>query len=149
MKLYLSFIMLFLNNNVINCFSLSKKKIYKKQTLKCFNPFNDINNIEFSNKLSGNNEIISDFGSFIENNEKVLGRKIVTEISTLLPRVDSIGHNILHANNEFISTILGNGLLSDETKKIIILMSIKLAQQGDDFGSILLQQYYNIVDKCL
>jgi len=31
----------------------------------------------------------------------------------------------------------------------LILTSIKMAQYGDDFGSYLLQMYYDIVDKSL
>lgn len=81
--------------------------------------------------------------------EKYIGRIIVEKISALLPHVDSIGHNILHANNEFINYILEHNLFSDETKKSIILGSIRLAQYGDDAGSHLLQLYYNIVEKCL
>ncbi len=38
--------------------------------------------------------------------DKYLGKLIVEKISALLPKVDSIGHNILHANNEFIDYIL-------------------------------------------
>lgn len=81
--------------------------------------------------------------------EKYIGRIIVEKISALLPHVDSIGHNILHANNEFINYILEHNLFNDATKKSIILSSIRLAQYGDDAGSHLLQLYYNIVEKCL
>ena len=77
------------------------------------------------------------------------GEKIVKSISSLLPRVDSIGHKVLHANNEFINSILSMDTISDDLKKDIILFSIKLAQQGDDMGSVLLQWYYDLVDKCL
>ena len=34
-------------------------------------------------------------------------------------------------------------------KKNIVLGSIKLAILGDNMGSVLLQLYYDIVDKCL
>ena len=76
-------------------------------------------------------------------------RSIVEQISSLLPKVDSIGHNVLHANNEFINYILEHNIFDDITKKNIILLSIKMAQMGDNFGSYILQIYYNIVDKCL
>ena len=81
--------------------------------------------------------------------EKYIGRIVVEKISALLPHVDSIGHNILHANNEFINYILEHDLFNDATKKSIILGSIRLAQYGDDAGSHLLQLYYDIVEKCL
>ena len=82
-------------------------------------------------------------------NDKTSGKILVEKISALLPKVDSIGHNVLHANNEFIDYILNNTNYSDIMKKNIILASIKLAIIGDQFGSELLQLYYNIVDKCL
>jgi len=81
--------------------------------------------------------------------DKYLGKLIVEKISALLPKVDSIGHNILHANNEFIDYILNDTNLSEIMKKNIVLSSIKLAIAGDNMGSSLLQLYYDIVDKCL
>ena len=71
---------------------------------------------------------------------------MVKQLSASLPHVDSIGHNILHANNIFINDILNNPYLSHEMQKMIILTSIKLAQYGDNMGSSLLELYYNIVD---
>ena len=81
--------------------------------------------------------------------DKYLGKIIVETISAQLPNVDSIGHNVLRANNEFINTILNNPTLSEPVKKMIVLASIKLAIMGDNMGSTLLQLYYDIVDKCL
>ena len=78
-----------------------------------------------------------------------IGVKVVKGISSMLPKVDNIGHNILHANNEFINDILNNNMIDHDTQKFIILSSIKLAQYGDDMGSSLLQLYYDIVDKSL
>ena len=78
-----------------------------------------------------------------------VGNSVVKSISAALPHVDNIGHNILHANNIFINDILNNPILDHDTQKAIILFSIKLAQQGDDMGSHLLQMYYNIVDYSL
>jgi hypothetical protein len=78
-----------------------------------------------------------------------VGNSVVKGISAALPHVDNIGHNILHANNIFINDILNNPILDHDAQKAIILFSIKLAQQGDDMGSHLLQMYYNIVDYSL
>ena len=77
------------------------------------------------------------------------GKEIVLQVSASLPNFDSVGHNILSANHDFIQTILGDEHLSHETKKSIVLLSIKLSQYGDDMGSYILQQYYNLVDACL
>lgn len=86
----------------------------------------------------------------IQHDIKVnVGNNVVKTISGALPRVDNIGHNILHANNIFINDILNNPMLDHDTQKAIILFSIKLAQHGDDMGSQLLQMYYNIVDYSL
>lgn len=78
--------------------------------------------------------------------KQTVGKKIVLQLSSLLPKVDTIGHDILHANNKFVVDVLANEQMSHEFKKDIILLSIKLAQHGDDIGSFFLQQYYNIVD---
>ena len=71
------------------------------------------------------------------------------KVSGFLPHFDSIGHKILHANNEFVSKILLDTSLPDIVKKDLILFSIKMAQHGDDFGSVLLQLYYDIVNNSL
>lgn len=81
--------------------------------------------------------------------DKYLGKLIVEKISAFLPKVDTIGHNVLHANNEFIEYILNDTNLSEIMKKKIVLMSIQLAIMGDNMGSTFLQLYYDIVDKCL
>ena len=85
----------------------------------------------------------------VDDKSHKLGQAVVRYVSSYLPKVDSIGHNILHANNEFISDVLNNHMLSPQLQKNIILASIKLAQMGDDMGSHMLQWYYNIVDYSL
>ena len=90
------------------------------------------------------NSVVSELAT-----NKKIGRFIVNSISSLLPKVDSIGHNVLHANNVFISDILGSEIIPENLKRDIILSSIKLAICGDNFGSHLLEFYYNIVDACL
>tara|TARA_B100001057_G_C22266043_1_gene725100 strand:+ start:56 stop:514 length:459 start_codon:yes stop_codon:yes gene_type:complete len=77
------------------------------------------------------------------------GNEVVKLISGGLPHVDSIGHNILHANNIYINNILNNPNIPHDLQKMLILTSIKLAQYGDDMGSGLLTLYYNLVDYCL
>lgn len=94
-------------------------------------------------------EFLLDLSNKLDEQQRIIGKKIVIEISSLLPHFDGIGHQVLHANNEFISHILSLPDMSDEVKKDIILLSIKFAQYGDNFGSYLLQMYYDIVDKSL
>ena len=99
--------------------------------------------------ISHNCHLLEHTNQFIEEHNKILGKKVVLGISSLLPKVDTIGHKVLHANNEFISDILSHDVLNDHLKKEIVLASIRLAQYGDDMGSHLLQMYYNIVESCL
>lgn len=85
----------------------------------------------------------------LEHFKQEYGEDIVLQISSLLPKLDTVGHDILRANHDYIQSVLNNEVLSHETKKTAILLSIKLAQYGDDFGSQVLQGYYNLVDACL
>ena len=94
-------------------------------------------------------EFFLSLSSKLDEQQRVIGKKVVIEISSLLPHFDGIGHQVLHANNEFISHILSLQDISDDLKKDIILLSIKFAQYGDNFGSFLLQLYYDIVNYSL
>ena len=78
-----------------------------------------------------------------------IGKDVVLSVSAALPKFDTIGHKILSANHDFIYDILHNEVLSSPMKKEIILLSIRLAQMGDDMGSQILQYYYNLVDASL
>ena len=132
--------------SINNSYSYNLPISYTNRPIKINN--NNNNNI----KLSLKDDLLINLDNLLDmemKNNKQLGRIIVEQISSLLPKVDSIGHNILHANNEFINYILEHNLFDDATKKSIILASIRLAQYGDDAGSQILQLYYNMVDKCL
>ena len=101
-------------------------------------------------------QISSSFFPFLELREETLmeakqeiGKEAVLQLSSLLPKLDTVGHDILRANHDFIQDVLHNELLNHEAKKTAILWSIKLAQYGDDMGSHVLQQYYDIVNACL
>ena len=87
--------------------------------------------------------------TIIDVTGKEIGYNVVKSISSILPHVDSIGHKILHADNELIVYIINMDKIPHELKAYIILLSIKFAQYGDHFGSHMLQLYYNIVEKCL
>lgn len=117
------------------------------------NLLKDYSSLELANKVTSENvdKKFSLWEYFDKiNHDKELGINIVKQISSFLPKVDTIGHKVLHANNEFINDILNLGdHVPHDTKKSIILLSIKMAQMGDDFGSHLLQIYYDLVDKCL
>ena len=85
----------------------------------------------------------------IDDYKAALGKQFVINLSSLLPKVDTIGHDVLQANNRFIVEVLSYPNVPDDVKKQVILLSIKLAQCGDDLGSVFLQQYYNLVDHFL
>ena len=85
----------------------------------------------------------------IDNYKTAMGKQFVINLSSLLPKVDTIGHDVLQANNRFIVDVLSYPNVPDDVKKQVILLSIKLAQYGDDLGSVFLQQYYNLVDHFL
>tara|TARA_A100001035_G_C27787012_1_gene504969 strand:+ start:2078 stop:2548 length:471 start_codon:yes stop_codon:yes gene_type:complete len=84
------------------------------------------------------------------NLQKEIGKKIVTDLSSVIPKLD-IGYDVLHANNKFIVKVLSldEHYVPHEIKKDIILLSIKLAQNADELGSYLFQQYYNLVDSVI
>ncbi len=85
----------------------------------------------------------------IEHIKTDIGKRLVIKLSSLLPKVDSIGHDVLQANNRFIVDVLSYPNIPDDVKKEVILLSIKIAQYGDDLGSVFLQQYYDLVDRFL
>ena len=82
--------------------------------------------------------------------KKEIGKKIVTDLSSVIPKLD-IGYDVLHANNKFIVKVLSldEHYVPHEIKTDIILLSIKLAQNADELGSYLFQQYYNLVDSVI
>lgn len=116
-----------------------------------FFPFdsNDINT--HFNTIANNNiyDTIINYQEHYEECFKHLGQNIVIKISSMLPNFDSVGHKVLHANNELIIKILSNPHLTDTLKKSLILTAIRLAQYGDNMGSAILELYYKIVDSCL
>ncbi len=140
-------------------FKLDTSKIQVQEIFFPFESHNDIlrNSIESSNlqensfleSVDNNNDIFEGLKTAIALKEKAIGKYVVMKVSAFLPSFDSIGHKILHANNEFVSKILLDQHLPHELKKDLILFSIKMAQNGDDFGSYLLQMYYDIVNNSL
>ena len=77
------------------------------------------------------------------------GIQVVKSISSLLPKLDCIAPQILHANDQIIDMALNSDWLPADLQKKIVLNSIKFSQFGDNVGSYFLQMYYDLVDKCL
>ena len=89
--------------------------------------------------------------------EKILGSEftqanskiIVQSLSNTLPQFDSISHIVLNTNSKLISYVLNNEFIPPQIKKDIILLTIKMTQEGDNMGGQILELYYNIVNHIL
>lgn len=74
---------------------------------------------------------------------------MIKSMSDTLPQFDSISHIVLNTNSRLISYVLEDELIPPQIKKDIILLTIKMTQEGDNMGGQILELYYNIVDKIL
>jgi len=89
--------------------------------------------------------------------EKILGSEftqanskiIVQSLSNTLPQFDSISHIVLNTNSKLISYVLNDEFIPPQIKKDIILLTIKMTQEGDNMGGHILELYYNIVNHIL
>jgi hypothetical protein len=89
--------------------------------------------------------------------EKILGSEItqanskiiVQSLSNTLPQFDSISHIVLNTNSRLISYVLNDEFIPPQIKKDIILLTIKMTQEGDNMGGQILELYYNIVNHIL
>lgn len=82
---------------------------------------------------------------FTQANSKV----IVQSLSNTLPQFDSISHIVLNTNSKLISYVLNDEFIPPQIKKDIILLTIKMTQEGDNMGGQILELYYNIVNHIL
>ena len=101
------------------------------------------------NKIKTNMLLDNNFNIFDLNKEKTIGKFIVKSLSDSLSQFDSISHIVLNSNSRIIHETLKNDIIPDQIKKDIILLTIKITQEGDNMGSQILELYYNIVDKVL
>lgn len=74
---------------------------------------------------------------------------IVKSLSNTLPQFDSISHIVLNTNSKIIAHALENDFIPHQLKKDIILLTIKMTQEGDNMGGQILELYYNIVNHIL
>ena len=108
-------------------------------------------------KKLGNNEICNQITKYstdlINNNiyhfKTEYSPSIVKFSSKLLPAMDSIAHNVLKANENFICFVLDHDKIPENIKKDLVLFSISAAQNGDNIGSQILSFYYDTVEKLL
>tara|TARA_A100001011_G_C14219489_1_gene803634 strand:- start:1033 stop:1419 length:387 start_codon:yes stop_codon:yes gene_type:complete len=81
--------------------------------------------------------------------QEQIGKVVVKSLSNTLPQFDSISHIVLTTNSKLISYVLAEDYIPTPLKKNIILLAIKLTQEGDNTGSHILELYYKIVDYIL
>lgn len=73
------------------------------------------------------------------------GAHIVKMSTGLLPDFDKISHIVLTANEDIINKILDSSF-SPELKKKLVLQVVELTRQGDETGSMILANYYKLID---
>ena len=127
----------------------SNRPIYMKPVTEIIN---DIKQGKF-NVLHQNTQDIDiantvNYFNFDEHKHEI-SKSIVKYSSSLLPTMDGIAHHVLSMNQNFINFVLDNEHLTIELKKKLVLLSIQLAQNGDNMGSSILEFYYNIVNHLL
>ena len=134
-------------------------KLIKTSSSIIENPTVIINSRYYHNKYQSNISML-DLGNCVEtilNNkviydflhDPVISKKIVVEVSNLLPNFDSIGHIVLHYNEVLINKVLAINWIDDDLKKKLVLNIIEACRRGDDFGSKILLNYYKLVDYLL
>ena len=130
-----------ISNNIIPTHDIISDNVIPPDTLNYLTNIND-----FDNKI---HLITDDVSLYLYKTKCEIGYNTIKLISSILPHIDSIGHRILHLDNVLINDILNLTTISPELKKDIVLNIIKLSQQGDNFGTHMLQLYYDMVDKLM
>lgn len=95
------------------------------------------------------NDVLSQLGHLQHEIHHEINYTIVKIISSLLPYVDTIGHKVLHMDDQIINYFINLDTISPELKKKIILSIIQISQDGDHFGAQVLQMYYDIVENLM
>lgn len=93
-----------------------------------------------SQQLIDSHQLIHNFKPDFES-----GAHIVKMSTGLLPDFDKISHIVLTMNEQLINKILDSSL-SEELKKKLILQVVEITRQGDETGSIILANYYKLID---
>lgn len=84
--------------------------------------------------------------AFIIGNMQHFKIELVEKSAQLLPKIDTIGHNLLLNNEVVIKNVLDMENVPLEIKKQIILDIIRVTQYGDQFGGFILSHYHDLVD---
>lgn len=100
--------------------------------------------------LSFKNSVSFDIGSFcnIFHVPPETAHTLVKASTAILPKFDSVSHIVLNTNEMLINKLLDSNL-DPVFKKRLILQVIQMTKEGDDMGGVILQYYYNFIDKLL
>ena len=73
----------------------------------------------------------------------------IDKLTKIIPNIDLIGHNVILIDKNLIINLINNDFIDNDIKKDIILTIIRLTQEGDQIGTFVLQNYYNLVNHIL
>ena len=71
---------------------------------------------------------------------------IVDKFAQSLPNIDSIGHQVILLDRNLVNLLIDNHSISPDLKKNLILLIIKISQEGDQIGTFVLENFYKITD---
>ena len=75
--------------------------------------------------------------------------KIIELSAHILPKIDTVGHNLLLKNDIIIKNVLELEKIPIDIRKQLVLNIIRFTEYGDNFGGLILSNYHDIVDKLL
>ena len=137
----------FLMSTLITCINGFKLSFFDKSISPKL--IEDADSLSKLNQIP-NNRLFDLYDNFVPDEKKPeIGEAIVRSITAWLPNADSIGHIILHKNEELINVIFNSNFVPPEQKKFLILTIIDLARNGDNMGSQILTFYHDLVQHVL
>lgn len=74
------------------------------------------------------------------------GQDIISKIAQSIPNIDTIGHQVILLDRSLINYLINNHSIPSDLKKEIILVLIKISQEGDHIGTFVLNGFYKISD---
>ena len=64
---------------------------------------------------------------------------IVDKFAQSLPNIDSIGHQVILLDRNLVNLLIDNHSISPDLKKNLILLIIKISQEGDQIGTFVIK----------
>ena len=110
-------------------------------SIKTFSLIPTPTNLLFNNHFEV--DTIVDKNMLVHNNLVV---PFIDKLTKIIPNIDLIGHNVILIDKNLIVNLINNDFIDNDIKKDIILTIIRLTQEGDQIGTFVLQNYYNLVN---